>query len=237
MTTPDARSGGGPARTATGAREPLPTGTVTFLFTDLQGSTRLLQDMGPAYAMLLGDMHRLITDAVSGHDGVVFGTEGDAVFAVFRSATMAVAGAVGAQLALAGHAWPNGVDVRVRMGVHTGEVELAGELYVGLDLHRVARISAAGHGGQVLISAGTRAIVEDALPPGVTLRDLGQRRLKDLSRPEHLYQLVIPGVADQFPELRSLDSTLNNLPTQLTSSSDENGRWRLPGRRSKAPAS
>ena len=195
----------------------LPVGTVTFLFTDIEGSTRLLQALGPAYGDLLQEHNRLLTEAVLGRGGQVFGTEGDALAVVFRSATGAVEAAATGQQALAGHAWPAGVEVRVRMGIHTGEVALAGENYVGIDLHRTARINAAGHGGQVLVSSATCALVDQALPDGVSLRDLGERRLKDLSRPEHIYQLVIPGLASDFPALRTLDTIVNNLPTQLTS--------------------
>ncbi len=194
----------------------LPTGTVTFLFTDIEGSTRLLQELGPRYGQVLQDHHRLLREAIESNDGAVFGTEGDAVFAVFRLATAAVAAAVAGQRALAGHPWPPGIAIRVRIGIHTGEATIAGDIYVGLDIHRAARISAAGHGGQVLVSASTLALAGDTLPPGVTTRDMGERRLKDLARPERLCQLVIDGLPSEFPPLRTLDATVNNLPTQLT---------------------
>ena len=194
----------------------LPTGTVTFLFTDIEGSTRLLQELGQRYGEVLRDHHQLLRRAVEVNDGAVFGTEGDAVFAVFRTATAAVAAAVAGQRALAGHPWPDGVAMRVRMGVHTGEATIVGDNYVGLDIHRAARISAAGHGRQVLVSGSTLALAGDTLPPGVTTRDMGERRLKDLSRPERICQLVIDGLPSEFPPLRTLDATVNNLPTQLT---------------------
>jgi predicted ATPase/class 3 adenylate cyclase len=195
----------------------LPTGTVTFLFTDIEGSTRMLQALGDAYGPVLEQHRRLIREPVRANGGIDFGSEGDALFVVFRSASGALAAAVAAQQALASAAWPPDGAVRVRMGIHTGEATLVGEGYVGLDLHRVARIAAAGHGGQVLVSQATLALVRDALPAGVDLRDLGERRLKDLSRPEHLFQLVIPGLPSDFPALRTLDATINNLPTQVTS--------------------
>jgi predicted ATPase/class 3 adenylate cyclase len=196
---------------------PLPTGTLTFLFTDLEGSTRLLQAVGPAYGDLLAVHRELIRGPVRSAGGVEFGTEGDAVVAEFTSAAGAVAGAAAAQRALAPHPWPPDAVIRVRMGVHTGEATLLGNTYVGLDLHRVARITAAGHGGQVLVSDATVRLVADGLPGGVTTRDLGERRLKDLARPERIFQLVIDGLPADFPPLKTLDRTPNNLPTQLTS--------------------
>ncbi|MBI4260811.1 MAG: tetratricopeptide repeat protein [Actinobacteria bacterium] len=194
----------------------LPTGTVTFLFTDVEGSTRLLQSLGDGYGALLERHNELMRGAVESGGGVVFGSEGDAMFAVFRTAPAAVAASVAAQRAMAAEAWPSGAVVRVRMGLHTGEGALAGDGYVGIDLHRVARVAAAGHGGQVLVSATTRALVDKALPDGVWLRDLGPHRLKDLPDPENLFQLVIPALPADFPPLRTLDARPNNLPVQLT---------------------
>lgn len=195
----------------------LPTGTVTFLFTDIEGSTRLLQALGSSYADLLSEHHRLLREAVEGAGGVPIGTEGDSLFAAFDSPVAAVAAAVGAQRALAAASWPAGASVRVRMGLHTGEGVVRDGSYVGLDVHRAARIAAAGHGGQVLISDSTRALTEHGLPPGVELRDLGRHRLKDLAQPEHIYETLIEGLASEFPALRSLEAAPNNLPTQLTS--------------------
>jgi predicted ATPase/class 3 adenylate cyclase len=207
----------------------LPTGTVTFLFTDIEGSTRLLQALGDRYGPLLAESRRLLREAWVTHRGLEFGAEGDAQFAVFSSALDAVRASVMAQRALLEHDWPDGWQVRVRMGIHTGEAVLAGDDYVGLDLHRAARICNAGHGCQVLLSETAKSLVTSTLPDELELRDLGEHRLKDLSRPEHLFQLVAPGLPDQFPALRTLETSPNNLPTQLTSfvgRSDELGRLR-----------
>ena len=195
----------------------LPTGTVTFLFTDIEGSTRLLQHLGDEYPGLLSEHHRLLREAVDAADGVAIGTEGDSLFAAFGSASAAVGAAVAAQKALAAQLWPGGASVRVRMGLHTGEALIRDGTYVGLDVHRAARIAAVGHGGQVLLSESTRALVDQSLPDGVELRDLGRHRLKDLAQPERIYETVIAGLDSHFPALRSLDATPNNLPTQLTS--------------------
>jgi predicted ATPase/class 3 adenylate cyclase len=194
----------------------LPTGTVTFLFTDIEGSTHLLQGLGAGYGGVLERHAAIVRQALAAHDGIEISTEGDAFFAVFRSATAAVDAAVATQHGLADERWPVGYPVRVRMGLHTGEGHLGGDSYVGLDVHRAARIAAAGHGGQVLLSAGTRGLVEAALPDGAALRDLGSHRLKDLNEPEHLAQLVIAGLRQDFPPIRSLE-TPNTLPTELTS--------------------
>jgi predicted ATPase/class 3 adenylate cyclase len=194
-------------------------GTVTFLFTDIEGSTRLLQELGPErYGTVLDVHRRLIGSACNAEDGRVFGAEGDALFMAYDSAVRAVAGAAIAQRALASYAWPQGTELRVRMAVHTGEpIPTADGNYVGLDLHRVARLLSAGHGAQVLVSETTRTLVEHSLPDDLSLRDLGEHRLKDLSRPERIWQLVIEGLPSQFESLRSLDAVRNNLPTQLTS--------------------
>jgi class 3 adenylate cyclase len=161
----------------------LPSGTVTFLFTDIEGSTRLLTRLRGRYADVLGEHQRLLRAAFAGHDGREVHTEGDAFFVAFARASDAVAAAVQAQRALASHGWPDGADVRVRMGVHSGEAEVRRDDYVGLDVHRAARICSAGHGRQVLISAATRELVAGELPADVALRDLGEHRLKDLDRP------------------------------------------------------
>ncbi|HET6380710.1 MAG TPA: AAA family ATPase [candidate division Zixibacteria bacterium] len=194
----------------------LPTGTVTFLFTDIEGSTRLAQALDDAWPSVLERHDRILREAVEQAGGQVFGTEGDAVFAVFRGAAEAVSAAVAAQRALAAEPWPPDAAVRVRMGLHTGEPRVSGDTYVGLELHRVARVTNAGHGGQVLLSGPTAALVESTLPDGVRMRDLGEHRLKDLSRPERLSMLVIDGLPSSFPSLRTLNAVPNNLPTQLT---------------------
>jgi predicted ATPase len=143
-------------------------------------------------------------------------TEGDAFFVVFANPLAAVGGAAGAQRLLAAEAWPDSVEVRVRMGMHTGEAVLGGDNYVGLDVHRAARIASAGHGGQVLLSETTKALVERGLPDGISLRDLGRHRLKDLPTPEHIYQLELDGLPADFPAIRSLDARPNNLPMPVT---------------------
>ena len=179
--------------------ENLPLGTVTFLFTDIEGSTHLLQALGPDYRTALERHAAIVRQALAEHDGVEVSTEGDAFFAAFQSAPKAVAAAVAVQRRLADENWPNGHIVRVRIGLHTGEGRLGGDNYVGLDVHRAARIAAAGHGGQVLLSAASRVLVEDALPDGVTVRDLGTHRLKDLDQPEHLAQLVVTDLDTGIP--------------------------------------
>ena len=195
----------------------LPTGTVTFLFTDVEGSTRLTQELGDRWPPLL-ERHREIARAAwTDQAGVEVGTEGDSFFVVFSSAPQAVAAAAAAQRGLTSEAWPANATIRVRMGLHTGEGLLSGGSYVGLDVHRAARISSAGSGGQVLLSASTRALVEGSLPDGVSLREMGEHRLKDLSRPERIWDLVIDGVPSDFSPLRTLNAVPNNLPTQLTS--------------------
>jgi predicted ATPase/class 3 adenylate cyclase len=194
-----------------------PTGTVTFLFTDVEGSTRLAQELGTGWPPLL-ERHREIARAAwEAQHGVEIGTEGDSFFVVFTTAPQAIAAAVAAQRGLAAEPWPAGSEIRIRMGLHTGEGVLSGGSYVGLDVHRAARIANAGHGGQVLVSATTVALAEGSLPPGVTLREMGEHRLKDLSRPERIWDLVIEGLPANFPPLRTLNAVPNNLPTQLTS--------------------
>ena len=194
----------------------LPVGTVTFLFTDIEGSTRLVQALGGRYRSVLETHHAILRRAIGGHGGTEVSTEGDAFFAVFPSAREAVDATVGAQLELQATKWPDEVEILVRMGLHTGDGELGGDNYVGVDVHRAARIAAAGHGGQVLLSASTRALVEPTLPDGVRLRDLGEHRLKDLQAPERVHQLVIAGLAADFPALRSLDASSSNLAPPAT---------------------
>ena len=195
----------------------LPTGTVTFLFTDIEGSTRLMQQLGADYVPLQMVHHELLRDAFRSNEGRELRTEGDSFFCVFASAIDACQAAATAQRAFGRHEWPAGAAIRVRIGMHTGEAPLMGDEYVGLDVHHAARIAAAAYGGQVLLSESTEALIAEALPTDLTLRDLGNHRLKDLARPERLFQLVVQGAPDTFPALRTLDGTPNNLPTQLTS--------------------
>jgi len=195
----------------------LPSGTVTFLFTDIEGSTRLLQQLGEKYATLLAEQQQLVREACERHKGSVVGSEGDSFFVAFSNAIDAIEAVVGVQRALAAHRWPEGVSVRVRMGVHTGEPQISLSNYVGIDVHRAARIAAAAHGGQVLLSQRTYEMVKGDLPNGAAVRDLGEHRLKDLRQPKHLYQLDITGLPVEFPPIKSLDALVNNLPVQLTS--------------------
>jgi predicted ATPase/class 3 adenylate cyclase len=193
-----------------------PTGTVTFLFTDIQGSTRLLQDLGPDYEAVQNDHVRLMREAITAGSGTEIRTEGDSFFAVFPTAAGAVQAAVSAQRALHTHRWSHGTPLRVRMGMHTGEGRRGGDDYLGIDVNRAARIAAAGHGGQVLLSAATRSLVERDLPDGVSLRDLGEHHLKDLAHPEHLHEVLIDGLPSEFPLLKTV-IVASNLPVQLTS--------------------
>ena len=195
----------------------LPTGTVTFLFTDMEGSTRLLQELGDRYAAVHDDCAAIIRRAIAEEDGVEVGTEGDSFFVAFSSPVSAVRAAVAAQRALATHEWPLDSSPRVRMGLHTGEGVPGGDDYVGIDVNRAARISGAAHGGQIILSGATRALVEHGLPAGASLRDLGDHRLKDIDHPEHLYDLGIEGLPADFPPPRTLDARPTNLPAQLTS--------------------
>jgi class 3 adenylate cyclase/streptogramin lyase len=182
----------------------LPTGTVTLLFTDIEGSTRLLKALGDGYGTVLADHQRLLRAAFEGAGGHEIDTQGDAFFVAFSRAKDAVAAAVAARSSLATHTWPDGQPVRVRIGIHTAEPAVGGERYVGLGVHRAARICAAGHGGQILLSGATRELVEEELPTGIELRDLGEHHLKDLDRPEHIFQLVDDDASADFPPLKTL---------------------------------
>jgi predicted ATPase/class 3 adenylate cyclase len=199
------------------AKRVLPTGTVTFLFSDMEGSTRLVQELGPAvFTDVLERHNAALRAAFAGHGGVERGTQGDSFLVMFPEAPAAVAAAADAQKALARTDWPAGTDVRVRMGLHTGVGRLGGDDYVGLDVNRAARIAGLGRGGQVLLSEATHALVAGALPPGVTVRTLGRHRLRDLDRPETVSQLVIDGLPSDFPPLAASDEVAGNLPARLT---------------------
>ncbi len=200
------------------AERVLPTGTITFLFSDMVGSTRLVSDLGPATFRDVLDRHNeVLRAAFAAHGGTERGTQGDSFLVMFREAPEALAAAADAQRALAGVAWPRDADVRVRMGVHTGVGMLGGDDYVGLDVHRAARIAAAAHGGQVLVSEATRALVERALPPGIALASLGEHTLRDIGQPERLYQLVIDGLPSAFPPPRTMAGAGGRLPERVTS--------------------
>jgi len=176
-----------------------------------------MQEIGERYVEAQNAHHAILRAAFNSNSGHELRTEGDSFFCVFASATDACLAAAAAQRALAAHPWADGARLKVRVGLHTGEAPLVGNEYIGLDVHHAARIAAAAHGGQVLISETTRGIVEEKLPTELHVRDLGAHRLKDLARPERLYQLVVDGLQDTFPALRTLDAIQNNLPTQLTS--------------------
>lgn len=188
------------------------------MFTDIEGSTRIARDLGTdAWAPLLERHRAIVRDALSAFGGVEISTEGDSFFAVFTIASDAVAAAVAAQRGLAAEPWPEGSAIAIRIGLHSGHGMLdADGSYVGADVHRAARIAAAGHGGQVLISTSTHGLVDGALPDGVGLTDLGLHRLKDLTA-EHLCQLDIAGLRNGFPPLKAASGVLLNLPAQLTS--------------------
>ncbi|MGZ4458389.1 MAG: tetratricopeptide repeat protein [Nocardioidaceae bacterium] len=193
----------------------LPEGVVTFLFTDIEGSTKLLHRLGDEYSHVLATHHGLLRACFLEHEGYEVGTEGDAFFVSFSSARQAVAAAVDAQRALHAHRWPHGEPLRVRMGLHTGEPLVVDREYVGMDVHRAARISSAAHGGQVLVSARLAGLVAGRTPDGVTLLDLGEHQLKDLPGPERLLQLQIDGLPSSFPPLRSVRPP-TNLPHQAS---------------------
>ena len=188
----------------------LPTGTVTFVFTDIEGSTKLLHELGEEYADVLAEHRRILRNAFAQHGGVEVDTQGDAFFVAFERASDAVGSAADAQRELV----PG--PVRVRMGIHTGEPLRTDEGYVGMDIHRAARIAAAGHGGQILVSQTARDLVEADLPAELALHDLGQHRLKDLSAPQHIFQLVGDGLEREFPALSTLANHPTNLPPQPT---------------------
>jgi class 3 adenylate cyclase len=193
-----------------------PSGTVTFLFTDIEGSTKLLQQLGDEYAGVLSDHRRILREAFGANGGTEVDTRGDALFYSFPRARAAVAAAVAGQRSLAAHAWPVGAEVRVRIGLHTGEPAVGDEGYVGVDVVRAARICSAGHGGQVLLSEATRALVGSDIPEGVAVRDLGAQELKDLPA-ERLYQLELPEGPRSFPALNShRTSTADDLADQIS---------------------
>ena len=193
----------------------LPTGTVTMLFSDIEGSTALLSRLGELYGEALSAQRALMRAAFAACRGQEMGTEGDSFFVVFESAGDAVRCCLAAQRALAGHDWPGGMAVRVRMGLHSGEPAVQEDDYIGMDVHRAARIAAAAHGGQVVLSDATRHLVESRLAADVSLRDLGWHRLKDIEAPERIYQLVAAGLPDRFPSLKSLGAQ-SRLPVPMT---------------------
>jgi len=195
----------------------LPTGTVTFLFSDLEGSTRLWEDHPEAMKEALARHDRILRDAVETYSGDVVKSTGDGMHAVFETAHAAAAAAVEAQAGLGKESWSGTGPLKVRMGLHTGEAEVRAGDYYGPVLNRAARLTAAAHGGQVLVTQATEAVVRDHLCEDFSLIDLGEHRLRDLSRPEHVFQLRAAGIGEDFPPLRSLEAFPGNLPLQLTS--------------------
>ena len=213
--SPHASSGSEPTP-APGLDQRPPTGTVTFLFTDIEASTQLLRQLGDSYADVLAEHQTLLRSAFQENGGHEVDTQGDSFFVSFATAKDAVLAAISAQKAIIGHPWPDGVSVRVRMGLHTGEPLKTEAGYVGMDVHRSARISSAGQGGQILLSQATRVLVEKDLPEGASLRDLGEHYLKGLQHPEAIFQLLHPDLPAQFPPLLTSDAHPNNLPAQPT---------------------
>jgi predicted ATPase/class 3 adenylate cyclase len=197
----------------------LPTGTVTFLLTDVEGSTRRWEAASEVMGGAIDRHYELLDDAIARHGGLrpLEQGEGDSMVAAFSRASDAVAAALDGQRMLLAEPWPDGAELRVRMAVHTGEVQLRGDdNYVGQTLNRCARLRGIGYGSQVLVSAAAAAVLGDRLPDGVVLRDLGLHRLRDLGRPEHVWQLVHADIPDEFGPLRSLDASRHNLPVQLS---------------------
>ncbi len=208
-----------PAERST-SRSLVGTETLAFLFTDVEGSTALLQRVGDeVYSGLLVAHHEIIRSGLAAYGGREVNTAGDGLFAVFSSPRACVAAVVEMQRSLAAHEWPAATEVRVRMGIHVGEAVDTPTGLVGFDVHRAARVAAIGHGGQVLVSEVAAALLRHSLPADVALRDLGSHRLKDLGAPEHIFQVEAPGLDVGFPPLRSLDNPLllNNLPAQPSS--------------------
>jgi class 3 adenylate cyclase len=195
----------------------LPTGTVTFLLTDIEGSTQLWEQHPESMRLALARHEALLHDSIDAHGGIVFKGMGDAVFAVFPSAPDALAAALASQRRLAAEPWGEIGTLKIRIAIHTGDAELRTGDYFGPTLNRVARLLGTGAGGQILLSRPSYDLVRDRLPEGTTLRDLGEHRLRGLLRPEHVFQLVSPDLPTEFPPLKSLDPRLNNLPVQLTS--------------------
>ena len=189
----------------------LPSGTVTLLLCDIEGSTRLVERLGERYASVLADTRRLVRTAIAGAGGQLIDSRGDELFVAFQEARDALAAAIEAQRGLAAHEWPEGTRVRVRMGIHAGEPVLGEDGYVGLDVHRAARITESGHGGQILLSEQARLLLPEA-----EVKDLGSHRLKDLAEPEHIYQLVADGLATEFPPLRFARDARNGMRVALS---------------------
>src|SRR2546421_869299 len=193
-----------------------PTGTVTLFFADMEGSTRLLQELGERYAEVLSEFRRLLRQVFVQCNGYEVDTQGDAFFVVFDRAIDGISTAAAIQRTLFNHSWSEDATVRVRIGLHTGEPILTSDGYIGMDVHHTARIMSAAHGGQILLSQTTRDLVAQHLPVGTFLEDLGEHRLKDLQRPSHLFQLSMEDLPTDFPPLKTLKTHPNDLPIQPT---------------------
>jgi len=193
-----------------------PAGTVTFLFSDIEGSTQLLHRLGEKYAQAMEEQRVIMCAAFQQFAGYEIDTAGDGFFVSFSRAQDGVFAAIMAQRQMAVHQWPEGETLRVRMALHTGEPVATATGYVGVDVHRAARLCAAGYGGQILISETTRQLVAANLPVDATMRDLGAHRLKDMQQAEHIYQILVPDLQSDFPSLKTLESKPNNLPAQIT---------------------
>jgi class 3 adenylate cyclase len=193
-----------------------PTGTVTFLFTDIEGSTKLWEESTQAMQAALSRHDEILKNAIEERGGYVFKTVGDAFCAAFPTASNALEAALSAQRALFAAEWNESEPLRVRMALHTGAAEERDGDYFGPSLNRIARLLSAAHGGQVLLSLPTHEMVRDQLPSEVGLQDLGEKHLKDLFRPERVFQLLAPDLLSGFPPLRTLDAHGNNLPVQPT---------------------
>jgi class 3 adenylate cyclase len=195
----------------------LPTGTVTFLFTDLEGSTRLWEEHPEAMRDALACHDELLREAVAAHGGEVVKSTGDGLHAVFATADGGVEAAVAAQIALDSQVWGETGALRVRMGLHSGTADYRGGDYFGPTINRAARVAEVAHGGQIVVSHATEELARDALGATVGLRDLGEHELRDLGHPERLFQVLHPELVSEFPPLRSLDVLPGNLPVQVTS--------------------
>jgi class 3 adenylate cyclase len=215
---------------------------VTFLFTDMEGSTQLMRRLGDRYGDVLREQRRILRAATQSRRGQEIDTQGDAFFFSFGRARDAISAAVEAQRTLAAHEWPNGADVRVRMGLHTGEPSVGEEGYLGLDVVRAARICSAGHGGQILLSETTRALLGNELPDGVSVRDLGRQELKDV-QDERIFELALDDQPHPFPALRTerrqgrarVDALGDDFSQRISEYVQQTLESSLSGRPSRAP--
>ncbi len=193
-----------------------PTGTVTFLFSDIEGSTKLAHRLGDGYAAVLNEQRRLLRGVFAQWEGKEVDTAGDGFFVAFERARNALGAAVECQRVVASGSWPESVTIKIRMGLHTGEPTSNEQQYVGMDVHRASRICSVGHGGQILLSHTTRALVVNDLPAGVSLKDLGEHILKDIPNPERVFQVAAPGLESDFPQLKSINARPHNLPSKTS---------------------